>query len=461
MHVGGVRTALFAWLLAKQSGGKFILRIEDTDKVREVEGSIEHIINTLNSLGLNYDEGPDKPGNFGPYKQSERLEIYKEWANKLVSIGRAYADPYTKEQVEEFRNQAKINKKAFLFRQYRPENPPLWDGSMPLRFLSEPKEYSWHDEIMGELKAGSEAVDDFILMKSDGYPTYNFAHIVDDYLMEITHIIRSQEFLASVPRYLNLYEALQLERPLLATVPFVLAPDGKKKLSKRDGAKDVLEYTKEGYLPETLLNFMASLGWNDGTTQEIFTVDELINKFKLSEVQKSGARFDEQRLTWMNGSHIRELAIDDLYKRSMSYWPSSSSSYDEQYKKQVLALIKERLKFLAEIPELTNFFFEDLKINSSLIDDNKKLKSIPRSNLKDWLLEARASLEASDFSVEDISSRLNDLLIQTEQKPAVLFSLIRIATTQSPASPGLFETLEVLGKERVLSRIDQQIAAFT
>ena len=242
MHVGGVRTALFAWLVARQSSGSFILRIEDTDKDREVEGSEQHIIQTLKTLGLDFDEGPDIGGPFGPYRQSERLDIYKEWGEKLLSLKRAYVDPYSEEEVENFRDQAKAAKKPYLYRDYRPETNTEWDHTRPLRFLSEPKDYSWHDEIMGDLSAKADAVDDFILIKSDGYPTYNFAHIIDDLLMEISHVIRGQEFLASVPKYLNLYEALDIPRPLLATVPAVLAPDGKRKLSKRDGAKDILEY---------------------------------------------------------------------------------------------------------------------------------------------------------------------------------------------------------------------------
>jgi len=277
-----------------------------------------------------------------------------------VDKGRAYADPYTAEQVDAFRNEAKAAKKAFLYRDHRPENPPAWDGSQPLRLKSDPKPYQWHDEVMGDLSAGEEAIDDFILMKSDGYPTYNFAHIIDDLLMEITHVIRSQEFLASVPRYLNLYEALEIERPLLATMPFVMGPDGKKKLSKRDGAKDIMDYAKEGYLPEALINFMASLGWNDGTEQEIFSVEELIQKFSLNRVQKSGAHFDENRLLWMNGAHIRVLSLDDLYQKVADFWPEAAKNYDDSYKKQVLGLVQERLKFFAELPDLTRFFFTDL-----------------------------------------------------------------------------------------------------
>jgi glutamyl-tRNA synthetase len=457
LHVGGVRTGLFSWLLAKQKGGTFILRLEDTDKNREVEGSDEHIFKSFKALGLNYDEGPDVGGDYGPYRQSERLDIYKEWAKKLVDSGRAYVDPYTEQEVNEFRQTAKLQKKPFLFRDHRPDSPPEWDGSQPLRFKSEPKDYAWNDLVMGDLSASSEVVDDFIIMKSDGYPTYNFAHIVDDKLMEITHIIRSQEFLASVPRYLNLYEAFGITPPIFVTVPPIIGPDGKKKLSKRDGAKDVLEYLDEGYLEEGLLNFIASLGWNDGTTQEIFSKQELIDKFNLSGVQKSGANFDQQRLVWMNGVHIRNLSLDDLYIKSKNFWPKSAESFDDNYKKQVLSLIQERLKYLSEIPSLTAFFFEDLPIDPKLITDNKQLSKINKDQLKGWLTQTLESLVTSDFSVDDLSNKLNELLKITEQKPAVLFSLVRIATTQSPSSPSLFETLNVLGKEKSLARINTQL----
>jgi glutamyl/glutaminyl-tRNA synthetase len=269
-----------------------VLRFEDTDKKREVEGSREHLIKSLLTLGLEYDEGPDIGGEYGPYVQSERLASYQTWAQVLINASRAYADPYTPEEVQAFREQAQAAKQPFLYRNHRPENPPKWDGTTPLRFKSEPQDYAWHDAVMGDLHAGAEAIDDFILIKSDGYPTYNFAHIIDDHEMQISHVMRAQEFIASVPNYLNLYEALEFERPILATLPHILGPDGNKKLSKRDGAKDVLDYTRDGFLPEALLNFIASLGWNDGTEQEIFTRDELVAKFSLDRVQRSGARFD-------------------------------------------------------------------------------------------------------------------------------------------------------------------------
>ncbi len=454
LHVGGIRTALFAWLVARQSGGQFILRIEDTDRAREVAGAEDHIIKSLRALGLEYDEGPDLPGEYGPYRQTERLENYKVWAQTLIDSGRAYADPYSAAEVQAFREQAQAAKKPFLYRNHRPDTLPAWDGTTPLRFKSEPQNYEWHDAVMGDLHAGAEAIDDFILVKSDGFPTYNFAHIIDDHDMAISHVIRGQEFISSTPNYLNLYEALGFERPILATMPHIMNEQGNKKLSKRDGAKDVLDYLRDGYLVDAMINFIASLGWNDGTTQEIFSRDELIQKFSLERVQKAGARFDEQRLHWMNGSWIRALDNNTIYTLSQEYWPESSEEYDESYKMAALGLVQERMKYLAELPALTDFFFEDLPVNLELIDGNKQLKKFSHEELKAILEQAKLSLEQSNFGVEDLTERLNGLLETTEQKPGVLFSLIRIATTQAPNSPGLADTLHVLGKERSLQRLN-------
>ncbi len=457
LHVGAARTALFAWLLARQNNGTFILRLEDTDQKREVEGADLHIMKSLKALGLEYDEGPDKGGDYGPYRQSERLELYKKWAEKLVENGRAYADPYASSDVQEFREQAQKDKKPFLYRNHRPSNPPKWDGSQPLRFKSDPKQYTWNDAVMGETSTGPEVIDDFVLIKSDGYPTYNFAHIIDDYLMECTHVIRGQEFMSSTPNYLNLYEALEIERPILATMPPIIGPDGKKKLSKRDGAKDILDYLKDGFLEEGLINFIATLGWNDGTEQEIFTVEELTNKFSLDRVQKSGAKFDDKRLLWTNGAHIRNQSLDDLYIKTKDFWPESAHNASDEYKKQVLALTQERLKFLAELPELTNFFFEELPVHLELIKTNKKLKKYDQEQLVILLDKSISTIEESSFSSEDLQEKLNQLLIETDEKPAVLFSLIRIALTWAPSSPGLADSMSVLGKNITLGRLKNSL----
>ena len=257
MHVGSVRTALYAWLWAKKNKGTFILRIEDTDKAREVEGSIDHIIESLRWLGIFWDEGPDKGGPHAPYLQSQRLESYKKYAQMLLEKGYAYPDPLTEEEVENFRKKAEEDKKVFLYRDHRPETVLPWDGTQPLRFkVPQIQEYTWHDEVRGELHAGVEALDDFILIKSDGYPTYNFAHIIDDHLMSVTHIMRADEFISSTPKFLSLYEGLDIVPPVFATLPPILRNDKTKKLGKRDGAKDILEYRKEGFLPQAMINFL-------------------------------------------------------------------------------------------------------------------------------------------------------------------------------------------------------------
>ncbi len=463
MHVGGVRTALFAWLVAKQAGGQFILRLEDTDKKREVSGADQHIFNSLKTLGIVYGEGPDVGGDFGPYRQSERLDIYKKWAQKLIEGGRAYADPYSVDEVQGFRDQAQKAKQPFLYRNHRPDKTKPWDGSTPLRFKSEPKNYTWQDAVMGELKTGPEVIDDFILIKSDGFPTYNFAHIVDDAEMRVSHVIRGQEFLASVPNYLNLYEALGLKPPIMATLPHILNELGNKKLSKRDGAKDVLEYVDEGYLPEALVNFMALLGWNDGTEQEIFTTDELIKKFSLERVQKSGARFDEQKLVWLNGSHIRQLPLDSLYKKVKDFWPKAAAGAKEQYRKLVLGLVQERLKFFKELPGLTSFFFEapsQDSIKQMLLNPpDKQLKKIEQSTCKNMLEATIKTLDNVEFDQAKLETHLNQLLTNLGTKPGVLFALIRIALTASAASPPIAGCLVVLGKDESLKRLHLALAA--
>jgi glutamyl-tRNA synthetase len=457
VHVGAVRTALFSWLLAQKNNGAFILRIEDTDKAREIEGSIQQIEDSLRWLGINWQEGVDIGGPNAPYLQSQRLDIYKEWAKKLIADGRAYADPYTKQQLEKFREEAKSNKKPFLYRDYRPENPPDWDGSQPLRFKSNPKPYQWTDAVMGNLSTMGEAIDDFILIKSDGYPTYNFCHIIDDMLMEVSHVLRSQEFISSTPKFLNLYEALQIERPTLATLPYVMSIDGQKKLGKRDGAKDILQYRREGYLPEAMVNFLATLGWNDGTEQEIFSVDELIDKFSLERVQKSPARFDEKRLLWLNGQWIRRLSINDLFQRSVEFWPESAKKATEESRRQILALVQDRLKTLSDLSTLTSYFFDEPTPDWEMVKNDKQLGKLQTTDVVEFLKKSISSLSESSFEATDLQQTLNSLLVSTGQKPAVLFSIIRLSVSWSPFSPALNETLAVLGKNVVINRLQTAI----
>ena len=287
--------------------------------------------------------------------------------------------------------------------------------------------------------------------------------------MRITHVIRGLEYISSIPRYLSLYEAFELTPPVLACLPHIMAPDGKKKLGKRDSAKSVTDYRTDGILPEAMLNFLASMGWNDGTEQEIFSRDELIEKFSLSRVQKSGARFDEKRLLWMNGQWIRRLSLDDLYTRvsnpvgnesskqpaaALTYWPPAAAQASEDYKKRVLALAQDRLKTLADLPQLTNYFFEEPARDDSLIETNKQLKKLSPGERQALVRTVHDSLAAlTDWTPESIQQCLNGLLEKTGQKPGILFSLIRIATTWAPFSPQLNDTLALLGKETTLRRL--------
>lgn len=458
LHVGAVRTALFAWLLAKQHSGQFLLRIEDTDQKREVTGGTQNIKETLRWLGLEWDEGPDIGGPYGPYIQSQRLDIYKKYADALVAKGLAYADPYTIDELQKLREQAQAEKRPFLYRRHRPENPPKWDGTQALRLKLEPKSYQWDDEIMGTIQMGPEMIDDFIIMKADGFPTYNFCHIIDDYLMHISHVMRSQEFLSSIPKFLAAHEALGIPVPINATLPQVLDETGKRKLGKRFGAKPILEYREAGFLPEALLNFIATIGWNDGTEQEIYTVAELIQKFSLDRVQKSGGIFDEKRLTYLNGAHIRRLSLEELYRRVDGFWPASTATATEDYKKQVLALVHERLKYFGELAQLTAFFFEEPAGHAAAFAENKQLKKLTADERTKILDAVVHTLEDSDFTEENLEQKLRTLIESQQTKPGILFGLMRAAITGSNVAPGLFETMRVLGKQKTLARLKKAAA---
>lgn len=457
LHSGVVRSALFSWLLARQTNGQFLLRIEDTDQKREVAGGTENIKESLRWIGLDWDEGPDVDGPYAPYIQSQRLEIYKKFAQELVEKGLAYADPYSIEELQALREKAQAEKRPFLYRDHRPENPPEWDGTQPLRIKLEPKAWSWDDAVMGEVSMGPEMIDDYIIIKADGFPTYNFCHIIDDHLMGITHVLRSQEFISSVPKFLATHEVLGWESPINAILPQVMDETGKRKLSKRSGAKPILEYRDMGILPSAMINFLATIGWNDGTEQEIYTIDELIEKFSLSRVQKSGGVFDEQRLIYLNGVHIRRLSIDELFEKVTDFWPESAANSSDDYKKAVLALVHERLKFFTELPELTSFFFEEPTFSEELISSNKQLKKISKGERAVMLTKALVSLDASDFSEADLEERMRKLVDNLGTKPGILFGLLRVAITGSNIAPGLFETMHVLGKKKVLNRIKQAL----
>ena len=459
IHIGNVRSAIYPYLIARQGNGTMILRIEDTDRARYVEGATELIEDTLKWLGLDWDEGPIVGGSHGPYFQSERMEIYHEYARKLIAMGRAYADPTPPEQVEQYRKECSANKTPFLYRNFRPKNTPDWEPGIPLRFKAEPKDYDWHDEVMGDMHAGPEVQDDIILIKKDGYPTYNFAHIVDDAEMGVTHVMRGVEYLSSTPNYLELYDALGLKRPKLVSLPHILAPQGNKKLGKRDGAKSVTEYRDDGVLPEAMLNYLACLGWNDGTEKEIYTKDELIEAFSLDRIQTSGARYDETKLFWLNGQWIRrifdEKGAEALYARTDGFWPDAAKAASDKRKIEVLSIIYDRLKTLSDLRSMTGYFFEDPTIDLTMITENKFLKKMSESELESLLKQTIVTLtDVKEWDAAHLQDALNQLLEITGKKPAELFSLVRIALSFAPFSPALNLTLETIGRDTSLARLN-------
>ncbi|QQR76565.1 glutamate--tRNA ligase [Candidatus Nomurabacteria bacterium] len=456
MHIGGVRTALFAWAFARKNKGTFILRIEDTDKAREVEGSIEHIIKSLKWLGIEWDEGVDIGGPNAPYLQSKRLDSYKKYANILIEKGLAYADPYTEAEVEEFRKKSEADKKPFLFRDYRPENPPAWDGTKPLRLkVSEIKSYKWNDLVRGELSAGPEALDDIILIKSDGYPTYNFAHIIDDLEMGVTHIMRADEFISSTPKFLSIYEALGIERPEFATLPPIMAPDGKKKLGKRDGAKDILEYKDEGYLPEAMINFLAFIGWNPGDEREILSPSEFIESFDITKVQKSGGGFNTEKLNWINREHMKSLTESEFLIKLDEHIPQDFKNKIGDKINKLVPLIKERIEKFSDIKNMIeigdlDYFSDRPKYDATKLIFKYSTKEAIVENLKHGY-ELIDGIKDTEFTQDSIKETLMNNLDKDKRGPTL--HPIRIALSGLDKSPDPFVISSILGKSETLERI--------
>lgn len=455
LHVGALRSALFSWLFARQHEGSFILRLEDTDQARLVPESVAQIQDSLQWLGLNWDEGPGK-GTHGPYVQSQRLDIYKQQADVLLAEAKLYQDYTSAERLKELREQAQTAKRPFLFRKNMAQLEPKGDEPYVLRFeIPTGGETKWQDAVWGEQSWRNEVIDDFVAIKSDGYPTYQFANVVDDHLMEISHVIRAAEWIPSTPKHILLYEAFGWQKPVFAHVPQVLGPD-KAKLSKRHGAKSALDYRDDGYLPEAVVNFLALLGWNpgSGSTQEVFSREELVKAFSFDRVQTSPAVFDPARLDWINGVYIRELSPAELATAAEGFWPSEAKNSKAEYRLKVLGLIQERLKFLAELPELTDFFFSDPKPTADLLT-----KQLDRTEAAELLRSIIDSLEGSAFSERQLETDLRDLVDKTGVKAGILFTLIRVAITGKTAAPGLFETLHTLGKEISLRRLKAALSA--
>jgi nondiscriminating glutamyl-tRNA synthetase len=455
MHVGGVRTALYAWLSARKNNGQFILRIEDTDKEREVEGSIEHIQKSLKWLGLNWDQGPDIGGPHKPYIQSERLPLYKKYANILTEKGQAYADPYTEEELEEFRKKSELEKKPFLYREHRPENPPVWDGTKPLRFkVMELKQTIWNDIVWGELSAGPEALDDFILIKSDGYPTYNFAHIVDDIEMGVTHVVRGQEFISSTPKFLSIYEALGIKPPFFVTTPSIMSAEGKKKLSKRDGAKDILEYENEGYLPDAMINYLAFLGFNPGGEKEVYTRKELIDVFDLTKIQRSGAQWSDDKLNWLNKEHIKLLTENEKQKNILEWLP------ENMHNPKLIPVIIERISKWGDIKDMVSRGELDLFFKAPVINKEKLIfKTTTTQKIKNNLelaIKTLSEIDENDFTKENIKAALMSVADSLESRGELLHP-VRYALSGLDKSPDPFIIASTIGKNETLSRLQKAV----
>ena len=472
LHIGSMRTFLYNFLFARKNNGKFILRIEDTDQTRLVEGSIQNIIETLEIFGLTPDEGfvlkndkVEEVGDYGPYMQSKRLDIYHKYAHELLDKKAAYYCFCTPERLEELRKSQEAQKL-----------PPRYDklclklsaGEIAHRIANAEKhvirlkvpadqKVSFDDLVYGHIEISSNEVDDQVLLKSDGFPTYHLAVVVDDHLMKITHITRSDEFLSSTPKHILIYNAFGWDIPNIVHFPPILSAVTKKKLSKREGDVAVKDFLEKGYLPEAIINFIAFQGWNPKTEQEIFSLKELIQAFSLDGIHKAGAIFDLDKLDWFNSTYIRKLDVSALLSRIAPFLEQAGieyKKYPQEFILKVLKLEQERLKKLSEIGERVKYFFEEPEYEPSLLIWKRSDKSVIKENLEK-LHEFLQSNEPTEANIKKF--------IEAEglKNGEVLWPL-RVALTGLDASPGPFEIMEAFsvlpnGKEIILSRIEKAL----
>jgi glutamyl-tRNA synthetase len=464
LHVGGARTALFNWLFARKHNGAFILRIEDTDRKRYEPEAVGNILESLRWLGLEWDEGPEVGGDYGPYYQSQRLGIYQKYAQQLVDSGHAYYCYCSPERLAQVREEQRRRGEPdvgydrhcrYLTAKQRNEYEAR--GIVPVVRLKVPLEgqTSFHDVLHGDITVDNARLDDLVLLKSDGYPTYHLGNVVDDTLMQITHIMRADEWLPSIPKHILLYQAFGWEIPVYAHLPIILSPTGKGKLSKRHGGVAVHEFQQEGYLPEAMVNFLALVGWAYDDKTEFFTRQELIEKFSLEGVNKSPAAFSYDKLEWMNGVYVRQLGLDDLAERLMPFLTGAGLPADLSTVRRIVPLVQERLKKLTDAVEWVDFFFADqISYDPSLLVGKKMTAAESLVALR----KARETLAAlPDFEEEMLERALRALVEQLGLKAGQLFGIIRVAATGKKVAPPLFGTLSVLGRERVLERLDKAL----
>lgn len=467
-HIGNMRTALYDWLYAKHTGGKFILRIEDTDRERFVPHALEEILRSLRWLGIEPNEGPDVGGKYGPYFQSQRLDIYQAHAKQLVAQGSAYYCFCTPERLAQLRKEQEAKKESIGYDRLclglssEEVNRKLEAGEPAVIRFKVPTEgqTTFHDIVRGEISFENRLLDDFVIIKSDGFPTYQFASVVDDHLMNITHVIRGEEWISSTPKHILEYQAFGWTPPKFAHCPLILSPE-RTKLSKRHGALPFVEYAERGFLPEALINFITLLGWSPGEEErELFSVEELIERFSLEGIVSHPVIFDIQKLEWMNGVYIRQADLGRLTNLCLPYLQkaglvSEKPSVDEwEYVRDVVALEQERMKLLSDIVELADFFFVD----EPPYDEKGVKKWLSKDYVPDLLIELiRRLQDVSDFTTENIEAVVRGVGEEMELPGGQVIHPVRMAVTGRMVGPGLFETMAVLGKSRVLGRLERTI----
>jgi len=459
LTVGNFRTALFAWAWAAHNQGQFILRIEDTDKKREVEGSVDHILKNFEALDIKIDEGPVQGGPHAPYQQSKRLDLYQKYAKELIQKGVAYhcfctPDRLTKMRADQAKKGIHPPRYDRLCLKLTPEEVEkrLKNKEQSVIRLKMPHDQtlSWDDAVLGKISFKGSDVDDTVLLKSDGFPTYHLAVVVDDHEMEISHAIRGLEWVSSTPKHLLIYEALGWTPPIFCHVPPIMAPGGRKKLSKRDGAKAFTDYLEEGYLPEALLNFVILIGWHPSDDQEILSREEIIKKFNLSGINRSGGIFDQKKLDFLNGYYLRQKTNEELVKLLKPHLPKLSP----EALSALIPLLKNRLTLFTEAPNLCRFLWEKPDFKPQLL---LQRQSNPQE-VKEMLSQARETLNEADYSKpETLQRSLLDLIDKNSWNTGQFFMVFRVALTGQTATLPIVESLPILGKEKTLNYLTQAL----
>jgi len=460
MHIGNLRSALYEYLIAKHNDGDFILRIEDTDQSRYVEGAVEFIYNTLELCNITISEGPNNPGEFGPYTQSERLDLYKKYAEQLVEMGKAYYCFCTEERLNSLREEADILKRPFMYDGHcksisiEEARERIANGEKYVIRQAMPKTgtTSYHDAVYGDISINNSVLEDQILLKSDGYPTYNFANVIDDHLMNITHVVRGNEYLSSTPKYLLLYEAFGWESPLYVHLPLIVK-EGGKKIAKRDGDSTFMDLYNDGYLPEAIINYLALLGWSPVDNQEIFSLDELIEKFDVSRINNSPAVYDIMKLRWVNAHYIKNLDLDKLLEITVPHLEKSYdlSKYSNEFVKELVSLYQNHISYGKEIVEVTNIFFNE---KMELSDEAKEF--MMQEGIDNTIRVFKTEIEnIDDWTVENISAAINNVKEKANVKGKMLFMPIRIKVSGVMHGPELPNTIHLIGKDTILKRLGE------